>query len=163
MPTLIVAIGVFYTWSLGWAIGPIRFGSHLTGSALGLILAHTALAIPMVVVLSTASLRTLDRTFELAAAGLGANPWNRFWTITFPLMLPGIAAAAVFAFLTSWDEALVSLFLTNATFQTFPVRMFLQVREAVDPSVAAAATILIALTTALFTLALLSRARGSAQ
>ena len=162
MPTVIVAIGVFYTWSLGWAIGPIRFGSKLTGSALGLILAHTALAIPMVVVLCTASLRTVDRTFELAAAGLGANPWNTFWTITFPLMLPGIAGAAVFAFLTSWDEALVSLFLTNANFPTFPVRMFLQVREAVDPSVAAAATVFIALTTALFTFALLFRARGLA-
>jgi putative spermidine/putrescine transport system permease protein len=130
---------------------------------LGLILAHTALAIPMVVVLAAASLRTLDRTYELAAAGLGAGPWTRFWTITFPLILPGIAAGAVFAFLTSWDEALVSLFLTNARFTTFPVRMFLQVREAVDPSVAAAATILIALTTALFTFALLSRARGATQ
>ncbi len=161
MPTLIVAIGVYYTWTLGWNVGPLHFGGKLTGSALGLILAHTGLAIPMVVVLTSASLRTMDRTLELAAAGLGANPWDRFWTITFPLMLPGIAGGAVFAFLTSWDEALVSLFLTTAKFQTFPVRMFLQVREAVDPSVAAAATLLIAVTTSLFTFGFLSRARGS--
>lgn len=161
MPTLIVAIGVYYVWTAGWAIGPIRIGGKMTGNALGMILAHTSLAIPMVVVLVSASLRTIDRTLELAASGLGAGPWARFRTITVPLMLPGVAAGAVFSFLISWDEALVSLFLTTARFQTFPVRMFVQVREAVDPSVASAATILIAVTTCLFTFALLSRTRSS--
>lgn len=161
MPTLIVAIGVYYVWTMGWSIGPLQFGGKMTGSAFGMILAHTSLAIPMVVVLVSASLRTMDRTLELAAAGLGAGPWARFRTITTPLMMPGVAAGAVFSFLISWDEALVSLFLTTARFQTFPVRMFTQVREAVDPSVASAATILIATTTCLFTFALLSRTRSS--
>lgn len=161
MPTLIVAIGVYYTFTLGWTIGPVSVGGGLTGGPLGLILAHTALAIPMVVVLTGASLRTMDRNLELAAAGLGAPPWSTFRTITLPLMLPGIAGGAVFAFLTSWDEATVALFLTNARYTTFPVRMFLQVREAVDPSVAAAATLLVAFTTSLFTFGLLSRMRGT--
>lgn len=160
MPTLIVAIGVYYTFTLGWSIGPFSFSTKLTGTPLGLILAHTGLAIPMVVVLTAASLRTLDRTLELAAAGLGAGPWAAFRTITLPLMLPGVAGGAVFAFLTSWDEATVSLFLTTARYTTFPVRMFVQVREAVDPSVASAGTILVAATSALFAFGLLKRMRG---
>jgi putative spermidine/putrescine transport system permease protein len=162
IPTVIVAIGVYYVWTIGWRIGPITIGGHLTGSIGGLILAHTGLAVPMLVILATASLRTIDRSLELAASGLGANPWRTFRAITLPLMLPGIAAGAVFAFLTSWDEALVSLFLTNAEVQTFPVRMFTQVREAVDPTVASAATMLIAITSALFTFTLLSRSGGIA-
>lgn len=161
MPTLIVAIGVYYTFTLGWSIGPFGISLKLVGGPLGLILAHTGLAIPMVVVLTIASLRTIDRNLELAASGLGAGPWATFRTVTLPLMLPGVAGGAVFAFLISWDEATVSLFLTNAKFTTFPVRMFLQVREAVDPSVASAATILVAATSALFAFGLLSRMRGT--
>jgi putative spermidine/putrescine transport system permease protein len=161
VPTVITAIGIYYTWTLGWSFGPILVGGHLTGSAVGLILAHTALAMPMMVVLTSASLRTLDRNLELASAGLGASPWRTFRHVTLPLILPGIAAGSVFAFLTSWDEAVVALFLTDARFSTFPVQMFLQVREAVDPSVASAATLVIAVTTALFTFTLISRSRDA--
>lgn len=161
VPTIITAIGVYYTWTLGWGLGPFRLGGHLTGNAPGLILAHTALAVPMVVVLTSASLRTVDRALELASSGLGASPWRTFRHITLPLILPGIAAGSVFAFLTSWDEPVVALFLTDARFSTFPVQMFNQVREAVDPSVASAATLVILVTTTLFSFTLLSRGRGA--
>jgi putative spermidine/putrescine transport system permease protein len=160
VPTVIVAIGVYFVWAVGWQIGPLKFGGHLVGSIAGFVLAHTALAIPLVVILVSTSLRTIDRNLELAAAGLGANPWRTFWWITLPLMLPGVAAGAVLAFLTSWDETIVSFFLTSAQVSTLPVRMFVQVRESVDPTVAAASALLMGITAILFLPILLARGSG---
>jgi putative spermidine/putrescine transport system permease protein len=161
VPTIIFAIGAYFVWTVGWRLGPFQAGGGLTGTIEGLILAHTALAIPLVVILVSASLRTVDRTLELAAASLGANAPRTFREITLPLILPGIAAGAVLAFLTSWDETIVALFLTNAGIYTLPIRMFVGVRESVDPTVAAASTLLVAVTTLVFVSALLRQSRGS--
>jgi len=139
IPVVMVAIGMFSVY--------VRKG--LTGNMLGLIFAHTSLSLPFVLVMVSTSLRTIDVNLELAARGLGANSWKTFLSITFPLALPGIAAGALFSFITSWDEVVAALFLTNARFRTLPVQMWSQLSERVDPTVAAVSTLLLIVTTSL--------------
>ena len=147
VPVVIIAIGMFSLY-VRWKI---------SGSLVGLVLAHTALAIPFVVVSVSASLRTMDRNLELAAANLGADPRRTFTRITLPIILPGVLAGAIFAFITSWDEVVTAIFLTSARFRTLPVEMWEQVRQVVDPTVAAVATTLLFVTTVLLLLVLVVR------
>lgn len=139
IPVVMVAIGMFSVY--------VRHG--LTGNMFGLVLAHTSLSLPFVLVMVSTSLRTIDLNLELAARGLGANRWRTFIMITFPLSLPGMAAGALFSFITSWDEVVAALFLTTARFRTLPVQMWSQLSERVDPSVAAVSTLLLVVTTSL--------------
>jgi putative spermidine/putrescine transport system permease protein len=139
VPVIIIAIGFFAFYSL----------VRLTGSLPGLVLAHTALAVPFVIINVGTVLRTMDRNLELAAASLGADPTRTFWRVTFPIILPGVFAGALFAFITSWDEVVVSIFMTSARFRTLPVEMWEQVRQVVDPTVAAVATVVMVVTTTL--------------
>ena len=139
VPVVVIAIGMFGLF-VQWKI---------SGSVLGLVLAHTALALPFVVVNVGTSLQTMDRNLELAAANLGANPRRSFMHITLPIILPGVVAGAIFAFITSWDEVVVAIFMTSARFRTLPVEMWEQVRQVVDPTVAAVSTTLLVVTTGL--------------
>ncbi len=84
---------------------------------------------------------------------LGAGPLTTFRYVTLPLILPGVLAGALFAFIVSWDEVVVSIFLSSPFLQTLPVVMWNQISEAVDPTVAAVATLLTFATTILFALA----------
>jgi putative spermidine/putrescine transport system permease protein len=147
VPIVIIAIGM-YSVTVRWRI---------SGSLVGLVFAHTALAVPFVIVSVLASLRTMDRNLELAAANLGATPRQTFLRVTLPIILPGVIAGAIFAFITSWDEVVVSIFLTSALFRTMPVQMWEQVRTAVDPTVAAVATTLFVVTTVLLVVLLVVR------
>lgn len=147
VPVIIIAIGMFSVF-VRWKIA---------GSLPGLVLAHTSLAVPYVVVNVATSLRTVDRNLELAAQSLGANQVRTFQRITLPLILPGILAGGLFAFITSWDEVVVSIFLTSARFRTLPVEMWEQVRQVVDPTVAAVATTLLVVTTTLLLFAFVVR------
>jgi putative spermidine/putrescine transport system permease protein len=153
VPVIIIAIGMFSIF-VRWKIA---------GSLVGLVLAHTALAIPFVVVNVATSLRTIDRNLELAAQSLGADPIRTFRRITLPLILPGVLAGGLFAFITSWDEVVVSIFLTSARFRTLPVEMWEQVRQVVDPTVAAVATTLLVVTTSVLLLALVVRRQTPAR
>jgi putative spermidine/putrescine transport system permease protein len=153
VPVVIIAIGMFSLY-VRWRI---------SGSLLGLVIAHTALALPFVVVSVSASLRTMDRNLELAAANLGADPRRTFTRITLPIILPGVLAGAIFAFITSWDEVVVAIFLTSARFRTLPVEMWEQVRQVVDPTVAAVATTLLVVTTVLLLLVLVVRRQAPAR
>jgi putative spermidine/putrescine transport system permease protein len=153
VPVVIIAIGMFSLY-VRWKIA---------GSLFGLVLAHTALAVPFVVVSVSASLRTMDRNLELAAANLGADPRRTFTRITLPIILPGVLAGAIFAFITSWDEVVVAIFLTSARFRTLPVEMWEQVRQVVDPTVAAVATTLLVVTTVLLLLVLVVRRQAPAR
>ena len=153
VPVVVIAIGMFGLF-VQW---------RLSGSLPGLVLAHTALALPFVVVAVSASLRTMDRNLELAAANLGANPRRSFFHITFPIILPGVVTGAIFAFITSWDEVVVAIFMTSARFRTLPVEMWEQVRQAVDPTVAAVSTTLLVVTTVLLVLLLVVRRQAPAQ
>ena len=153
VPVVIIAIGMFSLF-VQWRIA---------GSLVGLVLAHTALALPFVIVNVGTSLRTMDRNLELAAANLGADPRRAFTRITLPIILPGVLAGAIFAFITSWDEVVVAIFLTSARFRTLPVEMWEQVRQVVDPTVAAVSTTLLVVTTTLLLLLLVVRRQAPAR
>ena len=152
VPVVVIAIGMFGLF-VQWKI---------SGSVLGLVLAHTALALPFVVVNVGTSLQTMDRNLELAAANLGANPRRSFMHITLPIILPGVVAGAIFAFITSWDEVVVAIFMTSARFRTLPVEMWEQVRQVVDPTVAAVSTTLLVVTTGLLLLLVFVRRQAPA-
>lgn len=138
-PGIVVAVGLYYVYA--------RFG--LVGHPAALVAAHTCLAVPFVVVNVTAALAGADRRLEQAALSLGATPFQAFRQVTLPLIAPGVFAGAVFAFVTSFDELLVALFLAGTSAVTLPRRMWEQINFDVDPTIAAASTLLIALTTLL--------------
>ncbi|GAQ50978.1 ABC transporter permease [Streptomyces acidiscabies] len=137
VPTVITAIALYSVMSR----------SGLTGTLTGLVLGHTVLAFPLVVVTVSASARTLDPALELAAASLGAGRPATFWHVILPGLAPGITIGAVYAFVTSWDELIVSIFLTSPTYTTLPVQMWSRIRLESDPTVAAVSTLLVALST----------------
>jgi putative spermidine/putrescine transport system permease protein len=153
VPVVVIAIGMFAVF-VQWRIA---------GSLVGLVVAHTALALPFVIVNVGTSLRTMDRNLELAAANLGADPRRSFLHITLPLILPGVLAGAIFSFITSWDEVVVAIFMTTARYRTLPVEMWEQVRQVVDPTVAAVATTLLVVTTALLLILFVVRRQAPAQ
>jgi putative spermidine/putrescine transport system permease protein len=152
VPLVIIAVGMLSLY------GRVR----INGSLPGFVAAHTALALPFVIVNVGTSLRTMDRNLELAAANLGANPTRTFQRITLPIILPGVVAGAIFSFITSWDEVVVAIFLATARFRTLPVEMWEQVRQVVDPTVAAVSTTLLVVTTTLLVLVFVVRRRAPA-
>ena len=151
MPVIIVAIGVYYSFA--------RYG--LVGTPGGLILAHTTLAVPFVVTSVGASLAGFDRRLEQAALSLGATPFGTFCQVTLPLILPGVLVGALFAFITSFDELVVSLFLSGANAVTLPKRMWEDLRYALDPTIAAVATLTILVTVVPLLCSDLIRRRGA--
>jgi putative spermidine/putrescine transport system permease protein len=131
VPVIIVAVAVFM--SFGY------FG--LIGTFAGLALAHTALATPFVVITVTSTLTTFDWTLQRAGQGLGATPFFTFRKVILPLILPGVITGGIFAFVTSFDEVVVALFLSSAEQRTLPKQMFSGIREMISPTITAAATI----------------------
>jgi putative spermidine/putrescine transport system permease protein len=139
VPMVITAVG-FYLFFAPYG---------LTGSYLGLILAHTALASPFVVITVTATLQGFDMNLARAAAGLGANPITVFRRVMLPLIAPGVASGALFAFATSFDEVVVVLLVAGPDQRTLPREMFSGIRENISPTITAVATILIVFSTLL--------------
>jgi putative spermidine/putrescine transport system permease protein len=113
----------------------------------GLFAAHLVVALPYVIRTVSATLEGLDRRVEEAAASLGAPPLTAFWTVTLPLIKPGVIAGATFAFITSFDELVVSLFLTGPRLSTLPVQIYNYIEFASDPTIAAISVLLIVFTT----------------
>jgi putative spermidine/putrescine transport system permease protein len=150
VPVIVVAIGIYYAYS--------RYG--LVGTPVGLVLAHTCLAVPFVVTSVSASLAGFDRRLEQAALSLGATPWGTFRQVTLPLIRPGVLIGALFAFITSFDELVVALFLSGSGAVTLPRRMWDDLRFAIDPTIAAVSTLTIVLTAALLGAVYLARQRG---
>jgi len=147
VPQIVAAIGVYAVF-LQW---------RLSGTVAGFVLAHTAIALPFVVVAVSAALRGHDRRLERAAASLGAGPWTTFRRITLPIILPGVLSGAVFAFVTSLDEVVVALYLQSPTLHTLPVQMFSSVTVETDPTIASASSLVLVVTTALILLPQLLR------
>ena len=139
VPGIVVAIGIYYAFS--------RYG--LVGSPVGLILAHTCLAVPFVVTSVSASLAGIDPRLEQAALSLGATPRATFFQVTLPLIRPGVLVGALFAFIHSFDELIVALFISGSGAVTLPRRMWDDLRFAIDPTIAAVSTLTIVLTAAL--------------
>ena len=132
----------------------------LIDSYLGLILAHTVLAAPLVLITVSASLAGFDPRLEQASRGMGASGWTTLRRVILPSIRPGVLAGAVFAFIASWDEIVVALFLSKFGVYTLPRRMWNGIRENTDPTVAAAAVVLIAVTLVAFAIwALVERNR----
>ena len=116
----------------------------------GLILAHTVLAAPLVLITVSASLAGFDPRLEQASRNLGASNWTTMRRVILPSIRPGVLAGAIFAFIASWDEIVVTLFLSRFNVYTLPRRMWNGIRENTDPTVAAAAVLLIAITMIFF-------------
>jgi putative spermidine/putrescine transport system permease protein len=149
-PVIIVAIGVYFFYAL----------MGLVGSPFALILVHTCLAVPFVVINVSATLQGFDERLEYAAMSLGATPWRTFWQVTLPIIRPGVMAGALFAFISSFDELIVALFVSGTTAVTLPRKMWQSIRFEIDPTIAAVSTILIVFTAALFLAAELLRRRS---
>ncbi len=127
----------------------------------GLILAHTVLGAPLVLITVSASLAGFDTRLEQASRGLGASNWTTMRRVILPGIRPGVLAGAVFAFIASWDEIVVTLFLSKFSVYTLPRRMWNGIRENTDPTVAAAAVVLMAVTLLAFAVwALAARAKS---
>jgi putative spermidine/putrescine transport system permease protein len=134
-PFIVTAASMFFAFSL---VG-------LAGTLPGLVLGHTVVAVPFVLVSVLASLATFDATLLRAAASLGASPWMAFRRVLLPRIWPGVAAGAVFAFATSLDEFVITLFLAGPEQFTLPRQMYANVREYMTPTILAAASLLFAL------------------
>jgi putative spermidine/putrescine transport system permease protein len=147
VPIVVLAIGVYFVF--------VRL--RLVGTTQGLVIADSVLALPLVIVSVSNSLRGVDRDLELAAQNLGAGPLRTFLRVTLPLILPGVVVGALFAFVTSWDELVIAIFLTSPTVKTLPVVMFTEIKQDVRPTIAAAATVLIAVTMLVLAATLLIR------
>ncbi|MDN0075208.1 ABC transporter permease [Crenobacter sp. SG2303] len=109
-----------------------------------LILMHAALGVPFVVITVTATLQGFNHNLVRAAASLGASPLRSFFKVTLPLIAPGVISGALFAFGTSFDEVVVTIFIAGPEQATLPRAMFSGIRENLSPTIAAAATLLIA-------------------
>jgi putative spermidine/putrescine transport system permease protein len=134
VPEIIIALGLLYYLQ----------GLHLINTIPGLWLAHSLIALPYALRAIMVSAAGLDPALERAASSLGASRVRTFWTVTLPLMRPGIVAGAVFAAVTSLGEVAVTQLISGANTVTVPVRIFSAVQFQLDPSVAAVSTLLMA-------------------
>ena len=132
----------------------------LAATHTGIILAHIILGTPFVVITVTATLTGFDHRVTRAAASLGSNPVNTFMKITLPLILPGVISGALFAFVTSFDEVVVVLFLAGLENTTIPIQMWVGLREQLSPTIMAVATCLIVMSTLILVSAELLRRRS---
>jgi putative spermidine/putrescine transport system permease protein len=132
----------------------------LAATHTGIVLAHIILGTPFVVITVTATLTGFDHSVTRAAASLGSNPVNTFMKITLPLIMPGVISGALFAFVTSFDEVVVVLFLAGLENTTIPIQMWVGLREQLSPTIMAVATCLIIMSTLILVTAELLRRRS---
>ena len=132
----------------------------LAATHTGIILSHIILGTPFVVITVTATLSGFDHSVTRAAASLGSNPVNTFMKITLPLIMPGVISGGLFAFVTSFDEVVVVLFLAGLENTTIPIQMWVGLREQLSPTIMAVATCLIVMSTLILVTAELLRRRS---
>jgi len=144
VPLIISATGMFFFYSqMGlWMEDTFGISKSLSGY-IKVILAHAALGIPFVIITVTATLVGFDNSLTRAAANMGATPTVTFFRVQMPLILPGVISGALFAFITSFDEVVVVLFVGAAAQKTLPWQMFTGLREQISPTILAVATILV--------------------
>ena len=159
VPLIISATGMFFFYSHVGNFLEDRIG--LDKNFVGyvkVILAHSVLGIPFVIITVTATLVGFDKSLTRAAANMGADPVKTFFKIQMPLILPGVISGGLFAFITSFDEVVVVMFVGSTNQKTLPWQMFTGLREQISPTILAVATILVAISIALLvTLELLRR------
>jgi putative spermidine/putrescine transport system permease protein len=136
VPTIVHALGFYQAW--------VQFG--LIDTYLGLVLAHTMKGVPYVVISVSAALANVELKLEQAARSLGATVWQTLRMVIVPAALPGVYAGAIFAFVTSWDELVVNLFITSRNVYTLPRKIWDGIQDNINPAIAAIATILMLIT-----------------
>ncbi|GIH22628.1 polyamine ABC transporter permease [Acrocarpospora phusangensis] len=137
-PAIVLAVAVYISF-LKW---------HLVGTVTGYVLAHAAIGVPFVLVSVTSALGGFDPRLLRASASLGAPPFRTFLRVTMPLISRGILTGAIFAFVTSFDEVVIALFLRAPGFQTLPVQMYNSVTVEIDPTIAASSSLVVTAVTA---------------
>ncbi len=155
VPVIITAVAIYITYA---TLGGLGF--QLLGTLAGLVLAHTVLATPFVVITVTSTLTGFDWSLARAAQSLGAPPLMTFRKVILPLILPGMVSGALFAFVTSFDEVVVALFIASPEQRTLPKQMFSGIREIISPTITAAATVLVLFSTLLLVGAEMLRRRS---
>ena len=133
VPSIVIAVAMY----------GLLARANLIGTIPGLVLAHTVLALPFVVINVTAIMRKVDPRIEQAARSLGASPLKAFHLVVLPQLMPGVAAGALFAFLISFDDVVIALFISGVSAVTLPVQMWSGIRFELSPVVAAASTVLL--------------------
>ncbi|MFQ5467896.1 MAG: ABC transporter permease, partial [Kiloniellaceae bacterium] len=151
IPNIIIAVSLFYLFS--------KMG--LTGTTFGLILGHTILAIPYVVITIMAVIKNYDIRLDQAAWTLGADKITTLWLVTFPLIRAGMIAAFMFAFIISFDELTIALFITGGEVTTLPKQMWDDALLRVSPTLAAIATLLLLFMSGVILVSEIMRRRGA--
>ncbi|SKA30691.1 putative spermidine/putrescine transport system permease protein [Enhydrobacter aerosaccus] len=149
VPTIVYAIGIYRFW----------VDLRLLDTYAGVILAHTVTSIPYVVITVSTSLAGFDARLEQAARSLGASMRQTLWRVVLPSILPGVVSGAIFAFIHSWDELVIVLFIASRAIFTLPRRIWDGINEHLDPTMAAVASILILLSVLLLLLDMTVRRR----
>lgn len=143
VPVILIAIGAFYTYA---QIG-------LLYTVTGLVMAHSVLALPLVVIVTGSALKSFDMNQELAARSLGAPRWYAFLTVTLPQIRFAVITSALLSFLTSFDEVVVAMFISGGDNATLTRNMFNALRDQIDPTIASISTFMILVTTGMMVLA----------
>ncbi len=142
VPVILIAIGTFYAYG--------RVG--LNNTIMGLVLAHTAMATPLVMIIITAALRSYDLNQENVARSLGATRAKAFFLITLPQIKFSVVTAALLSFLTSFDEVIIAIFVSGGVNATLTKHMFSALRDFIDPTIAAISTIMVLVSSVLLLL-----------
>jgi putative spermidine/putrescine transport system permease protein len=151
VPVVVSGLGMYFLFA--------KIG--LVASFTGLVLAHGILGVPYVVVTVTATLRQFDTSLVRAAYSLGANPLRAFLSVTLPIIAPGVISGGLFAFITSFDEVVVALFVGGPAQRTLPRQMFDGIRDNIDPSILAMSSMLVLVSLAfMVVMTMLSRSHG---
>lgn len=136
LPVVVLAVGIYgLALRMGW-----------NGTFLGLVAAHLVIALPFSVIAISNSLVSFDKAIEDAAIVCGASPMRATWLVTLPAIRRGVAAAAIFSFLASWDEVVLAIFMSSPRLQTFPVRIWTTLQQDLTPVAASASSLIIGLT-----------------
>ncbi|RUV25587.1 MULTISPECIES: ABC transporter permease [unclassified Mesorhizobium] len=151
LPVVVFAIAIYAFF--------LRIG--LGGTTAGFVIAHTVLALPFAIIPITAALEGFDKSIEDAAIVCGASPFEAKLRVTLPAIKIGIFSAAIFAFLASWDEVVVAIFMASPTLQTLPVKIWGSLRQDLTPVIAAASSLLVFLTLSLMIVTALIRRKLS--
>ena len=136
LPVVIVAVALYAAF--------LRLG--LNGTLPGFVIAHVIVALPFAIITITGALETFDPAIEDAAILCGASPWEARLRVTLPGIRHGLFSAAIFSFLISWDEVVLAIFMASPSLQTLPVKVWTTLRQDLTPVIAAASTLLVALT-----------------
>lgn len=151
IPFIITALAVYFFYA--------QF--RLIGTRFALITAHTVLATPFVVITLSAALKGFDKSLELAAMGLGANRLQTYLRVTLPVVRPGIVSGAILAFMTSFDEVIIAIYVCGTTAVTLPKQMWDGMIHEIDPTVTAIASLLVGVTVLLMILVSILQKRSA--